>query len=160
MSPLIDGQSFVLTLNIADLYTTNGENTTVYWRVVEGDGERYQLDYDFKIYLLPRSDDPCELDSSAPGCESSSGFGMTIVYVAGGAILIVGIVAVTLIFRSRGKDDVEDSVEQFGGVQQMDPVEAYVQQMVGQGYAEADARQYAEQYYASYYAQQGKGGGS
>ncbi len=160
MSPLIDGQSFVLTLNIADLYTTNGENTTVYWRVVEGDGERYQLDYDFKIYLLPRSDDPCELDPSASGCESSSGGSMKLVFVAGGAILILGIVAVTLIFRSRGKDEVDDSVEQFGGVQQMDPVEAYVQQMVGQGYAEADARQYAEQYYASYYAQQGKGGGS
>ena len=85
---------------------------------------------------------------------------MKLVFVAGGAILILGIVAVTLIFRSRGKDEVDDSVEQFGGVQQMDPVEAYVQQMVGQGYAEADARQYAEQYYASYYAQQGKGGGS
>ena len=42
----------------------------------------------------------------------------------------------------------------------MDPVEAYVQQMVGQGYDEATARQYAEQYYAAYYAQQGKGGGS
>ena len=39
-------------------------------------------------------------------------------------------------------------------------VEAYVQQMVGQGYDEATARQYAEQYYAAYYAQQGKGGGS
>ena len=48
-------------------------------------------------------------------------------------------------------------VEQFGGVEQMDPVEAYVQQMVASGYDEQTARQYAEQYYASYYAQQ-KGG--
>ena len=42
----------------------------------------------------------------------------------------------------------------------MDPVEAYVQQMVGQGYDEATAREYAEQYYAAYYAQQDEGGGS
>ena len=47
-----------------------------------------------------------------------------------------------------------DVVEQFGGVEQMDPVEAYVQQMVASGYDEQTARQYAEQYYASYYAQQ------
>jgi len=32
--------------------------------------------------------------------------------------------------------------------------------MVGQGYDEATARQYAEQYYAAYYAQQGQGGGN
>ena len=36
----------------------------------------------------------------------------------------------------------------------MDPIEAYVQQMVGQGYEESVARQYAEQYYAQYYEQQ------
>ena len=56
-----------------------------------------------------------------------------------------------------GKDADNDTVEQFGGVEQMDPVEAYVQQMVASGYDEQTARQYAEQYYASYYAQQ-KGG--
>jgi hypothetical protein len=31
--------------------------------------------------------------------------------------------------------------------------------MVGQGYDEATAREYAEQYYAAFYAQQGKQGG-
>ena len=41
----------------------------------------------------------------------------------------------------------------------MDPVEAYVQQMVASGYDEQTARTYAEQYYASYYEQQRKGGG-
>ena len=52
-----------------------------------------------------------------------------------------------------------DTVEQFGGVEEMDPVEAYVQQMVASGYDEQTARTYAEQYYASYYEQQRKGGG-
>ena len=37
-----------------------------------------------------------------------------------------------------------DSGESFGGVEQMDPKEAYVKQMVGQGYQESVARQYAE----------------
>jgi hypothetical protein len=137
-----------------------GSNPTVYWRVVEGDGERYTLDYELTIDLLPRYSDPCITNPDASGCEKSSGNSMTLVFVAIGAVLILGIVGVTLVIRSRGKDDVGDTVEQFGGVEQMDPVEAYVQQMVGQGYAEADARQYAEQYYAAYYAQQGKGGGN
>jgi len=66
---------------------------------------------------------------------------------------------VTLVMRGRGgKDEAEDVVEQFGGVEQMDPVEAYVQQMVASGYDEQTARQYAEQYYASYYAQQKQDG--
>ena len=82
-------------------------------------------------------------------------------FAAIGVILILAIVGVTLVLRSRGKsDDSQDTVQQFGGVEQMDPVEAYVQQMVGQGYDEATARQYAEQYYSAYYAQQGKGGGN
>jgi len=38
---------------------------------------------------------------------------------------------VTMMMRGRGgKDSDEDTVEQFGGVEEMDPVEAYVQQMV------------------------------
>jgi len=81
-------------------------------------------------------------------------------FAAVGIILILAIVGVTLVVvKSRGKSDqADDTVQQFGGVEQMDPVEAYVQQMVGQGYDEATAREYAEQYYAAYYAQQGKGG--
>ena len=72
----------------------------------------------------------------------------------GAFIAILAIVGVTLLLRSGSKDSDEDVVEQFGGVEQMDPVEAYVQQMVASGYDEQTARQYAEQYYASYYAQQ------
>jgi len=69
---------------------------------------------------------------------------------------------VTLVLKNRigSKEDLtEDSIEVFGGVEQMDPIEAYVQQMVGQGYEESVARQYAEQYYAQYYEQQRRGNG-
>ena len=41
----------------------------------------------------------------------------------------------------------------------MDPVEAYVQQLVAQGYDEQMARQYAQQYYSQYYDQQKRSGG-
>ena len=53
-----------------------------------------------------------------------------------------------MFMRGRGGSDQQDSVESFGGVEQMDPVEAYVQQLVAQGYDEQMARQYATQYYA------------
>lgn len=157
-----DGDSFTLTLNIADLYSeTTGVQLTVYWRVVEGDGSRYTIDNSFTIDLLPRPSDPCALNPSADGCEKDSGNIQTIMIVAVGLIAVLAIVGVTLVMRGRGKgDEAGDTVEQFGGVEQMDPVEAYVQQMVGQGYDEATARQYAEQYYAAYYAQQRQGGGN
>ena len=158
-----DGDTFTITLNIADLYLeTTGKQVTIYWRVVEGDGSRYTLDDQFTIDLLPRPSDPCVLNPSSDGCESESGSTDVIMFAAIGVILVLAIVGVTLVVvRSRGKsDDGQDTVEQFGGVEQMDPVEAYVQQMVGQGYDEATARQYAEQYYAAYYAQQGQGGGN
>ena len=157
-----DGDSFTLTLNIADLYSeTTGVQVTVYWRIVEGDGSRYTIDNSFSIDLLPRPSDPCVLNPSADGCTEESGNTQMIMFAAIGVIAILAIVGVTLVLRGRGKgDDAGDTVEQFGGVEQMDPVEAYVQQMVGQGYDEATARQYAEQYYAAYYAQQGQGGGN
>ncbi len=160
VAKLSDGDSFTLTLNIAELYsTTTGVQVTVYWRVVEGDGSRYTLDNQFTIDLLPRVDDPCVTNPSE--CESNSGDSTMIIFASvGGLILILAIAGVTIALRGRGKDDDTETVQQFGGVEQMDPVEAYVQQMVGQGYDEATARQYAEQYYAAYYAQQGKGGGS
>lgn len=157
-----DGESFTLTLNIADLYSeTTGVQVMVYWRIVEGDGSRYTIDNSFSIDLLPRPSDPCVLNPSADGCTEESGNTQMIMFAAIGVIAILAIVGVTLVLRGRGKgEDAGDTVEQFGGVEQMDPVEAYVQQMVGQGYDEATARQYAEQYYAAYYAQQGQGGGN
>ena len=64
---------------------------------------------------------------------------------------------ITLVIRGRGRTAAEETIESFGGVEQMDPGEAYVQQLIAQGYDEQMARQYAQQYYAQYYAQQ-KGG--
>jgi hypothetical protein len=98
------------------------------------------------------------------------------------AIFLILVVLVTMLVRSRGRAPEEDSVESFGGVEQMNPVEAYVQQLlaqgydeqtarqhaqleayvqqlIAQGYDEQTARQYAQQYYAQFYAQQGGGGG-
>ena len=130
-----DGDSFTLTLNIADLYSeTTGVQVTVYWRIVEGDGSRYTIDNSFSIDLLPRPSDPCVLNPSADGCTEESGNTQMIMFAAIGVIAILAIVGVTLVLRGRGKgEDAGDTVEQFGGVEQMDPVEAYVQQMVGQG---------------------------
>ena len=121
------------------------------------------MDDQFTIDLLPRPSDPCVLNPSSDGCESESGSTDVIMFAAIGVILVLAIVGVTLVVVKipRGKsDDGQDTVEQFGGVEQMDPVPTYVQQMVGQGYDEATAGQYAEQYYAAYYAQQGQGGGN
>ena len=94
------------------------------------------------------------------GSGDSGGLTTTVMAGIGGAVLLIVIVVATLVMRGRGGSRVEsDTVEQFGGVETMDPVEAYVQQMVASGYDEQQARQYAEQYYANYYEQQ-RGGGA
>ena len=83
-----------------------------------------------------------------------------LIFAGAGILVLVLVVVVTMTMRGRGKDDsTTDTVEQFGGVEEMDPVEAYVQQMVASGYDEQTARTYAKQYYAQYYEQQRKGGG-
>ena len=149
-----DGSGFSMTLDISDLYSISGQQATLYFRITEGDGTRYTLTEQIVINLLPK--DICEIDPDDSSCASSESGGISpIILGVGGFIAILAIVGVTLLLRSgSGKDSDSDVVEQFGGVEQMDPVEAYVQQMVASGYDEQTARQYAEQYYASYYAQQ------
>jgi hypothetical protein len=149
-----DGSSFSMTLDISNLYSISGQQATLYFRITEGDGTRYTLTEQIVINLLPK--DLCEIDPADSSCTSSESGGISpIILGVGGFIAILAIVGVTLLLRSgSGKDSDSDVVEQFGGVEQMDPVEAYVQQMVASGYDEQTARQYAEQYYASYYAQQ------
>ena len=149
-----DGSGFSMTLDISDLYSISGQQATLYFRITEGDGTRYTLSEQIVINLLPK--DICEIDPDDSSCTSSESGGISpIILGVGGFIAILAIVGVTLLLRSgSGKDSDSDVVEQFGGVEQMDPVEAYVQQMVASGYDEQTARQYAEQYYASYYAQQ------
>jgi hypothetical protein len=70
----------------------------------------------------------------------------------------VGLALADFLSRFADIDSDEDTVEQFRGVEEMDPVEAYVQQMVASGYDEQTARIYAQNYYAHYYEQQRKGG--
>lgn len=152
-----DGDGFSMTLDISELYSISGVSATLYFRITEGDGSRYVLTEQIVINLLPK--DACVLDPASSGCGSTESGGINPLFIGiGGLIAVLAIVGVTLVARGRGgKDADNDTVEQFGGVEQMDPVEAYVQQMVASGYDEQTARQYAEQYYASYYAQQ-KGG--
>ena len=142
-----------MTLDISDLYSISGQQATLYFRITEGDGTRYTLSEEMVINLLPK--DICEIDPSDSSCSSSESGGISPVLLGvGGLIAVLAIVGVTLLLKRGGNDSDDDVVEQFGGVEQMDPVEAYVQQMVASGYDEQTARQYAEQYYASYYAQQ------
>ena len=151
---LSDGDTFSLTLDISDVYDeVTGVAAKIYIRITEGDGSRYVLSETIDISLVPRGGD-------SGGGESSGGeLSTTIIAGIGGAILLVLVVVITLVVRGRSRGQVEtDTVEQFGGVETMDPVEAYVQQMVASGYDEQQARAYAEQYYASYYEQQRRGG--
>ena len=148
---LADGQPFTLTLDISDLYQETGVAATIYVLITEGDGSRYTISQTLAINLLPIvPDEPDEKEE-----------GMRMLLMGGlAAFILILVVVVTVVMRGRGKEDSdEDVVEQFGGVEEMDPVEAYVQQMVASGYDEQTARQYAQQYYAQYYEQQRKGGG-
>ena len=57
--------------------------------------------------------------------------------------LLIIVIITMLVLRMRGgKEDVSG----FAGVDDMDPQEAYVQQLIAQGYPEDTARQYAQQY--------------
>ncbi|DAC13340.1 MAG TPA: hypothetical protein D7H73_03080 [Candidatus Poseidoniales archaeon] len=145
-----DGASFSITLDISDLYSeTDGVLSTVYIRIIEGDGVRYTTTSSEDIYLLKRSSDPCERDPSADGCDTEGqGLGL-IIPIVGALLLVLAIAGVTLSMRGRGSSAVSDEIRSFQGVEDMDPVEAYVQQMVGQGYPEDYARQYAQDYYAN-----------
>jgi hypothetical protein len=147
---LADGQPFTLTLDISDLYQETGVAATIYVLITEGDGSRYTISQTLAINLLPIV--PDEPD------EEEGGMSMVLM-VVGAAFILILVVVVTVVMRGRGKEDPgDDVVEQFGGVEEMDPVEAYVQQMVASGYDEQTARQYAQQYYAQYYEQQRRGG--
>ena len=145
-----DGSTFSITLDISDLYSeSEGVLSTVYIRVIEGDGLRYTTTTSEDIYLLKRSNDPCVRDPSAAGCDSEGqGIGL-VIPIVGGLLLILAIAGVTIAMRGRGKSAISDEIQSFQGVQDLDPVEAYVQQMVGQGYPEDYARQYAKDYYAN-----------
>ena len=137
---------------IRDSYQEVGVAATIYVRIIEGDGSRYDISQEIGITLVP------VIPDDGPDEEGDSS--NMLIFAGAGILVLVLVVVVTMTMRGRGKDDsTTDTVEQFGGVEEMDPVEAYVQQMVASGYDEQTARTYAEQYYASYYEQQRKGGG-
>ena len=149
---LCDGDQYFLTLNISHKYLeTEGNVGVIHIRLTEG---AYVVDDQITLYTVPRSNE------EQGGNEEGSGDTSTLMFAGIGALLLIAVLGVTMMFmRGRGGSDQQDSVESFGGVEQMDPVEAYVQQLVAQGYDEQMARQYATQYYAQYYSQQNKGGG-
>jgi hypothetical protein len=150
---LCDGDQYSLSLNISHLYLElDGNAGIIHIRVTEG---LYVVDDQIQLYTVPRSIEETD------GSEGESGDSTTLMFAGIGALLLIAVLAVTMMFMRRGGGTAEeqDSVESFGGVEQMDPVEAYVQQLVAQGYEEQMAREYATQYYAQYYSQQKGGGG-
>ena len=147
---LCDGDDYNLALNISHLYDENDGNTgDIFIRISEGS---YVIDDKITIFTLPRP-----IKNISEESESDS---MVIVYGGLAALILLLVVGATFVLRNRSSDgdSKEDSIETFGGVEQMDPIEAYVQQMVGQGYEESVARKYAEEYYAQYYEQQRQSG--
>ena len=76
---------------------------------------------------------------------------------AGGVILLIVILLTVLVLR-RGDDDEDESgfgsvTKGYAGIPAVDPMEAYVQQLIAQGYPEETARAYAQQY-AAHFQQQ------
>ncbi len=74
--------------------------------------------------------------------------GSVMLYLGGGAaILLIIILSLFFVFKG-GSDDADEVHMGYDGsaVQQMDPMEQYVQQLIAQGYPEETARAYAQQY--------------
>jgi len=76
----------------------------------------------------------------------------------GGGVLIILLVSVLFVMKGGSDEDKafgDQSYEDaYDAVQQMDPMEAYVQQLIAQGYPEDTARAYAQQYAAHFQQQQ------
>ena len=163
---LADGAEFSLTLDIADLYNENGSTQTIWIKITEGDGSRWTIYKTIDVNLVPRESGTdevdCEANPEAEGCDSTtSGEGgssaMNTLLLGGVAVfvLLLVIIVTLLMVRGRGGGSGTEGDTSFGGdVAEMDPVEAYVQQLVAQGYPEDTARAYAQQYYAQAAQQQ------
>ncbi|HJM66514.1 MAG TPA: hypothetical protein QF555_03105, partial [Candidatus Thalassarchaeaceae archaeon] len=156
-SSLGDGSNFQLALGIDDLYQVGeGVTQTVYIKIQEG-SDGVAIYQQIQINLIPIEEETGDGGGIVVEPENTEGGSATnlLLIVAGLVFALVAIVGVTLlIMRSRGGDDAVGGGEQavFGGVETMDPKEAYVQQLIAQGYPEETARAYAEQY-ASHFQQ-------
>jgi hypothetical protein len=165
---LADGEEFSLTLDIADMYTENGTPVTIWIKITEGDGSRWTIYKTIDVNLVPREaetgDPDCEANPDAEGCDSTtsgegSDSGMSSALLFGGIaafVLLLVIIMTLLLVRGRGGSSSTEGDAGWTGddVAEMDPVEAYVQQLVAQGYPEDTARAYAQQYYAQAAQQQ------
>jgi hypothetical protein len=165
---LADGAEFSLTLDIADLYNENGSTQTIWIKITEGDGSRWTIYKTIDVNLVPRESGTdgvdCEANPDAEGCDStssggSSEGGVSSALLFGGIaafVLLLVIIMTLLLVRGRGGGtSTEGEAGWTGGdVADMDPIEAYVQQLVAQGYPEETARAYAQQYYAQAAQQQ------
>ena len=97
--------------------------------------------------------------STSSATDENSGDNTLLYLIGGGGLLLVIIVILSMMVLRRGGD--EDAGDGFGtmdagygGVAQMDPMEAYVQQLIAQGYPEQTARAYAQQYAGHFQQQQ------
>ena len=145
-----------------------GSNILRIWiKITEGDGSRWTIYKTIDVNLVPREVDSgeadCEANPDAEGCDSttsgdSSSGGMGTLLLGGIAafVLLLVIIVTLLLVRGRGSGSTEGGDAGWTGadVAEMDPVEAYVQQLVAQGYPEETARAYAQQYYAQAAQQQ------
>ena len=155
---LENGAEFSLSLDIADLYDANGSTQIIHIKITEGDGSRWTIYKTIDINLVPKESDS-DSTGENPEPETSGddgGLGAGLLYAGIAAFVLLLIVVVTLlVVRGRGGDSSAVDSGAFGGeVAEMDPVEAYVQQLVAQGYPEETARAYAQQYYAQAAQQQ------
>ena len=156
-SALGDGSNFQLALSIDDLYQVGeGVTQTIYIKIYEGN-DGVAIYQQIQINLIPIDEvdnGGGETNTELENTEGAQDSNLLLI-VAGLIFALVAIVGVTLlVMRSRGGSDASSGGEQavFGGVETMDPKEAYVQQLIAQGYPEETARAYAEQY-ASHFQQ-------
>jgi hypothetical protein len=84
-------------------------------------------------------------------------FADNMLLVVGGGLGLVIIILLSVLVLGKGGDDEDTFGAEAGGhmgvAVEMDPMEAYVQQLIAQGYPEDTARAYAAQY-ASHFQQQ------
>ena len=105
------------------------------------------------------------IPDKAPASNQASGDEDSLMLYLGGGIGLSVLVILSLFFVLRGGNEGEiiDSsmgadfgatAAGYAGVAQMDPMEAYVQQLIAQGYPEETARAYAQQYAGHFQQQQ------
>ena len=144
-----NGDTFSLKIKISDLYgaVNTSESVTIYWRIDEGGGDQVvsgEMQLTLNNNTVVETSDTTNTGSSDVQSSGDSDMS-TIIYIAIGVVALLIVIAVSMMFTRRGRDDTTG----FGGsLTEMDTTEAYVQQLISQGYPEDTARAYAQQYAA------------